>query len=450
MGGGPTGGDRAEVFDDLAVARPDKLDGFGGADPGGAGVSGGAKPVILRCASRACAKPNVGGAVDGVSEDFVLKEDIVGDDGSSKVEMHTFAGFENEVDLGVSPFGEDLEGSEDLGANEVEVVGFEDLVEGDEDSSRLDRAVERGDLVVGQRFTAKDDVGAWDRKEFVFVVEKFGGGHREDGSDGQVGEGTSGGKFFESVKEAELEPAGVGKEDGLGGAFLPACGVGVLVGLPSDVGKGVFGGIGSEDLPVESGIFDKDLAFELDRELFGNAGASGELERADLGFFEDQTHDPTATVDQIDIGKGKTAGVEEADELLHDHRGGGGIFEEDFIAHVEGTEHLEGGDLEGEVERRDDSDRAVRPAVSLAFLADVIARVVETASQKANAVACKVFKKKADDGDFAHRLGVAFRHDPLDAASKEVCDFGDTELLSGLCRDIAVESVAFYVFERVV
>ena len=54
----------AYIRDDLTVAGPDHADGLRGSDAGGAGVSGGTKPLVMRCARGARSNAGIRRSID--------------------------------------------------------------------------------------------------------------------------------------------------------------------------------------------------------------------------------------------------------------------------------------------------------------------------------------------------------------------------------------------------
>ena len=93
-----------------------------------------------------------------------------------------------------------------------------------------------------------------------------GGGDGEDGADGEVGEGAGSGEGGDALLEGGrgLEPVVVHEEHRLCRALLPAEGVRILIGLPRHVREvGLLGrNIRAQDLPVEAGILDLNLALQ--------------------------------------------------------------------------------------------------------------------------------------------------------------------------------------------
>ena len=84
-------------------------------------------------------------------------------------------------------------------------------------------------------------------------------------------------------------------------------------------------------------------------------------------------------------------------------------LEKRLVAHVERAHELQHGDLQRKIERRDDGHASVRPAVSGAGLARVVARHSEGARQEAHLIAAKVFEEAPRDHNLARGLGVALR-----------------------------------------
>lgn len=108
-----------------------------------------------------------------------------------------------------------------------------------------------------------------------------------------------------------------------------------------------------------------------------HGGGTCEERRPGLRLLEDVAHGGAGPVEQVDVRRGHAALDEEPHELL-DHEAHAVVdVQQGLVAHVEGAHELQHGDLEGEVEGRDEADGAVRPPQAVAALAGVVAGYLE-------------------------------------------------------------------------
>ena len=149
--------------------------------------------------------------------------------------------------------------------------------------------------------------------------------------------------------------------------------------------------------------------------MFRDAAGTRELNETDvLSCGVDKgSHLGSLAVDHVQVGRFQSRMDQQPDELLQydtDFRFG---FDQWAVSHGKCTDELQGGNLKWKIERCDDDDGSVRPAVAPRFLAIVITRVGKAARKKANAVSGKVFQEHARNRHFAQALVPALRHDAL-------------------------------------
>lgn len=243
-------------------------------------------------------------------------------------------------------------------------------------------------------------------------------------------------------------PVGVHEEDGLRAALLARARVRVLVALPGHVVDVAH--VGAQDLPVEARVLDANAAAQVGGQLLRDGVAAGEERVAGLAAQEDVVDDGALAVDVVHVLLRHARRVQHAQELLHGDGDAGVDVQQRLVAHVEGAHELEHGDLDGEVEGRDDGDGAEGEAVPVALLAQVVAGHGEAAGEEADLVPGEVLEEGARYVDLAHRLCVALRRRALDEAGEEVGHRLLRQHGRGAGGDGAVEVVPLHVLERVV
>ena len=126
-------------------------------------------------------------------------------------------------------------------------------------------------------------------------------------------------------------------------------------------------------------IFNFNLAIGDTSELFSNHRRTSKLEsqrkntflskkkkksnlgKTGLSHFNELTHNCTTTVNKINISFWGATVVHKADILFHDRGGHWGTLQKNFVTHVHGSHELENRDLQGKVERGNESTGSVRP-----------------------------------------------------------------------------------------
>mmetsp|Transcript_19120 Transcript_19120/g.34595 ORF Transcript_19120/g.34595 Transcript_19120/m.34595 type:complete len:318 (-) Transcript_19120:388-1341(-) len=305
-----------------------------------------------------------------------------------------------------------------------------------------------------QSLSAEHDVGTGETFQLLHVLEHVFCGPGEDRSYRQVAEFPARSELLHLLEElSAFGPVGVREQDALGRALLAGAGIGVLVALPRHVllrGGVVGGGVGAEQLPIESSIFKEEPSMRLLGQQLRDALAAGEKGIAGLGLPDHVTHGGTGAVEQIQIGGGHAAVEQEANQLLENNAHAGIHMDQRLVAHEEGAHGLERGDFEGEVEGGDQGDWAIGPPVARGHLAGVVSGIRKSTGQKTDLVPRKVLEEGPSDGDLAGRLLVALGGHALDQAGEEVGHFGTAELLGHALGHAAVHHVPLGAFKRVV
>mmetsp|Transcript_23162 Transcript_23162/g.58028 ORF Transcript_23162/g.58028 Transcript_23162/m.58028 type:complete len:219 (-) Transcript_23162:804-1460(-) len=215
------------------------------------------------------------------------------------------------------------------------------------------------------------------------------------------------------------------KQDTHCAALLTGASIRVLIALiRHHVVKVPLGHVGPQNLPVEAPALNLDLAVQRLGEALGDARATGELRHSGARRDEEGLHDAPRCVDEVEVRPGQPAVVQQPDKLLHHGRHPVAGLEGGPVAHVESSHQLQDGDLEGEVERRDDGNRTVRPPVPLRCLPGVVPRRTEGLREEADLIPRKVVEKGPRHRHLRHRLRVALGAHPLDQAGEEVSDVG--------------------------
>ena len=232
------------------------------------------------------------------------------------------------------------------------------------------------------------------------------------------------------LEETGALPVRVGEENALRRALLARARVCVLVALPRDVIE--VADVRTEYLPVESGILDLDLAFRNLEQVLGDLGTTGELSQTHVGVEYQPLGDRTTAVEEVHIPPVHAAIVQQSQELLHDQRALLGGLQHRLVPHEEGPHQLQDRYLQREVEGRDDGHGTVRPTVSVAELAVVIAGHAEGPGQETHVVAAEVLEEVGRDAHLSRGLGVGFGNGLDDGGREEVGDRRIAERFSRL------------------
>lgn len=412
------------VRDHLAVGGPGGDDPLAGAYAGTTRITGRTEVVPLRCTGGAGTEPSVGGAVDRPREDVGDEGGVVADNGRRQVMVHALQDDLEHGHILLAVDHDDLEGPEQLRGQELEVG--QEMTERDLDSRGFEGPVLLGDVVVLERLAAAHETRARDREDLADVRLDLLVVPGEDRTDGEVLQAAPLGQEGELRQKTLSDPVLVDKQDALGRALLPAPSVGILVALPRHVahqGLGVarMKGVGTKDLPVEPGVLDLDTPTHSLRDGVRGTARAGELNETDhvLGLLEELGRGLAGGTHEVDVSHRQAAVVKETDELLH-HDGHTRVrLDQGLVAHEERPHGLEDRDLDREVERRDDHDRPVGPAVASRFLTEVVARRRSPVEEVADVVAGERRKEVTDDLHLADGLRLAHGHDPLDEPDEE-------------------------------
>lgn len=118
--------------------------------------------------------------------------------------------------------------------------------------------------------------------------------------------------------------------------------VGILITLPGDVVNGflIFGGVVTENFPVETSVFKTHFSVERLAEMFSNASRTGEEGIYSTTLFQNLFNNWAIRVQEVHIFFWKTTVVEHADPLLKDERSSGISFCDWLVAHVECSHKL--------------------------------------------------------------------------------------------------------------
>jgi len=119
------------------MVRPCKLDGFWCADTSSTGIASRSEPMVLRGTSSTCLNTVVGDSIDSVRKDFLSEGSVVGNDTSGQMSLLLFEDLEYSFFLAVIEFRDNLEGSEELGGQKLELLGTAEVLERYEDGSGL-------------------------------------------------------------------------------------------------------------------------------------------------------------------------------------------------------------------------------------------------------------------------------------------------------------------------
>ena len=92
---GPALHNRADVRDDLAMVRPRQLDCIVCSDTGAARIPRRTEPMVLWGASSARPPSLVCSSIDGLANDFVREDRVIGNDSSCQVMWHTLTYVKN-------------------------------------------------------------------------------------------------------------------------------------------------------------------------------------------------------------------------------------------------------------------------------------------------------------------------------------------------------------------
>jgi len=147
----------------------------------------GAEPVVLRRTGGASPHAHVCGAVHDVSDDVVHEQRVVRHDRGREPVIEAREQLDELLEARVVEFGENLDGSEDLGGDELSRrLVLEDGLQRHEDRRWLERAVAFGDVVPREFLATEQEFGAFEFAEPPDVIEHLSGSPAEDGSDGEV------------------------------------------------------------------------------------------------------------------------------------------------------------------------------------------------------------------------------------------------------------------------
>mmetsp|Transcript_19716 Transcript_19716/g.55693 ORF Transcript_19716/g.55693 Transcript_19716/m.55693 type:complete len:282 (+) Transcript_19716:979-1824(+) len=236
--------------------------------------------------------------------------------------------------------------------------------------------------------------------------------------------------------------------DRLGGAFLADGGVRILIALVGNVID--IGNIGPNDLPIEPGIFQLDLAVGGTRQHLTNARRSGELSQSHWRVHDHLLRHWSTAVEQIHIRRFHSAIDEKTNELLHNHGHLFGWLQHGLVPHVQGAHQLEHGDFQGKVERSHQCDWSVRPTMPNRHLPVMITGHTERFGQTTHIVPAKVVEERGSHLDFTQGLRVRFWHTLHDGSCKEFCSVRLRKCMPSQPTNLAILHVSIRILQRIV
>mmetsp|Transcript_11863 Transcript_11863/g.26359 ORF Transcript_11863/g.26359 Transcript_11863/m.26359 type:complete len:289 (+) Transcript_11863:849-1715(+) len=273
-------------------------------------------------------------------------------------------------------------------------------------------------------------------------------GHGEHGAAGGVCDAASGRQRLYFVQEARLHPCAVQEERRLRRALLTRVGVGVLV---AHVGHVLHvRHVWAEHLPVPACVLQLDLAVQVSCQQLRHLGGSRELRHARLSTHQQLVHSGPVRVDEVHVLHGHAAVVQQPQRLLHDRRHPAVRLEAHLVAHEQSAHQLQQGDLQGEVEGRDDDHRSEGPPVPRAELPRVVSRHSEGPGQEAHLVSPEVLQELLRDVHLPLGLHVALGRHPLDQLDEELVHLGLLHHVGCLRRHGSVHAIALRVLVGVV
>lgn len=447
----PTHGQRADVVDHLAVARPRGDDRLPRTDASRARVTSRAEPVVLRRTGGTGADASVGGAVVGPAEHLVDEDRISADDGRGETLVEALEDAEHRLEVTGIVFHHHLQRTEHFGGDVRETAasqGRKRHLHG----RRFDRSVASRDGVVGESLAPEQHLAAMVFTQLCYVPQQLVGGPSEHRTDGQVVQLAPGSQASEFLDQTTFDPAAMNEQGTLGRALLSGSGEDILVALPGDVLQPGGVEVGAEDLPVVAGVLAPDAAMHgLGEQLIDDVGTR-ELEQPDelLVLAHELASGGTISVHQDDVLRRQTAGDHQAQELLHDDGHARVALQQRQVAHGQGAQQLQRRDLQREVERSDDHHRAEGPAVATRLLAVVITRYREPTCHEAHVVAGKVGETESGHLDLAFALLQALGHAALDQPGEECGHDRIEQSVAHLAEDLTEHDVARHVVQRVV
>jgi hypothetical protein len=181
---------RVRVSDDFTMVRPGELDGFWCADTSSTGVASRSEPMVLRSTSSTSLNTVVGNSIDSVREDFLSEGGVVGYNTGCQVSLLLFEDLEYSVFLAVIEFSDNLEGSEELGGQKLELFGTAEVLERHEDGSGLVSSILGWDGVVLEGVSSEQELSAIELHASINVSLDFLSRPGDNRSAGEVVEAT--------------------------------------------------------------------------------------------------------------------------------------------------------------------------------------------------------------------------------------------------------------------
>ena len=303
VGNGPVLNNGADISDDLAMVRPSELDGVVGADTSATRITTWAEPMVLGCASCACAHALVRSSVDSFSEDLIREDGVVRDNSSGQVMRRALTNIKNGINLGIGVLSHNLERSEKLSREQLALLLRLEVLERHEDASGLPCTVLLRDGVLLERSTTEDDLGALELKDGIKVSLNLIVVPRQDGSNREVVKAALSGLVLHLLKEASLSPVAVHEHHRLGGALLPSVCVSILIASVRHKVDIFLSArhIRSQDLPVVATVLKSNLAFENLDQVLANLGRSSEKSHLGVSLLEDLLHNRAFRMDHVHV-----------------------------------------------------------------------------------------------------------------------------------------------------
>jgi len=155
------------------MVRPGELDGLWCANTGSTRITSRSEPMVLGGSGGTGLNTVVSYSVDGVSKDLLGEGGVVGYDTGGQVSLLLFEDLENSLFLAVVKFSDNLEGSEKLGGQKLELLGTAEVLEGHEDGSRLVSSIGFMDGVVLERLSSEEQLSAFEFHASINVSLNF-------------------------------------------------------------------------------------------------------------------------------------------------------------------------------------------------------------------------------------------------------------------------------------
>mmetsp|Transcript_9512 Transcript_9512/g.28350 ORF Transcript_9512/g.28350 Transcript_9512/m.28350 type:complete len:506 (-) Transcript_9512:154-1671(-) len=342
-----------------------------------------------------------------------------------------------------------LEGGKQFGNAALKVFFFHHFFQRNKDGRGLYCTIDVGNPMPLEFLASPQYLGTGKTGQFLGMVQNLLRCNGQDGAHREIVESAGRCPAPHLVQQVCcVLPVFVDEANGLCRTFLSDRCVGVLIALPSHVVHVAH--IGPENLPVETGVLDLDLAVGGVQQKFCNPGASRELRQSHRCLDDELLRDHSPAVQEIHVGGIHATIDQEPQELFHDKGNLFGRFQHWFVPHEQRSHELQDRDFQGKVERSDECHGSVRPAVPDRHLAVVISGNPKRFRQAANVISRKIVEEIGRDlyltVGLSVRLGDAFD----DALGEKFGNLGVRQSSPGLSTDLSVLHVALGILERIV